>query len=282
MRDPESSLPILKTKAQEALDLAAAGIQQPSPTVDNAFTFMTFAYLGKQTEHMRGILTLVAAGLCRDAGLIARSMLEGRAQLRWASAKPEERAPQWQDFWPVSDWRKMNKELKAGQSVSPALQAKIQQALSAHGDRFLRDSGCQRQGNGLTLRSKDYWENWTGHPYSELLDLCVSAPGEVPVPEHALKLLTYSPLSAWHHWDIGGFKEAVPVAEKIAGGTVTYAYTQPGSRPCAEALAVGFQCLFVTLDIANDPLGLGIGEKLENLFSDYCGALGENGTNIRL
>ncbi len=277
MRDPESNLPILKTKAQEALDLAA-GIQQPSPTVDNAFTFMTFAYLGKQTEHMRGILTLVAAGLCRDAGLIARSMLEGRAQLLWASAKPEERAPQWQDFWPVSDWRKMNKELKAGLTAPHFLRSKIEQARAALEHKFLVDSGRQRLRRDMPLQSKDYWDNWTGHSYSELLDLCVSAPGKVPVKEHALKLLTYSPLSAWHHWDIGGFTEAV--REKQADGTLTYAYTQPGSRPCAEALAVGFQCLFVTLSIANDPLGLGIGEKLENLLSDYLGALGENGTNI--
>ncbi len=256
------------------LDLATDVQQGPiSASDDNGFAYLAFAFLAKQKEYMKGVLTLVEAGLYRDAGLIVRSMLEGRAQLLWASKKPEERARQWQEFWPVSDWRKLNKSLKAGRSVSPDLQVKIDQGRSDLKDKFLTQNGRERLKKGRTLRSKDHWDNWTGHSYSELLDSCVSEPGENRVQEHDLKLLVYSPLSAWHHWDIGGFVEAI--RREQSEGVVTYRHLQPDCRPGAEALAVAFQCLFQTLLAADRPLALEIEEKLESLLSDYLENFGD-------
>jgi hypothetical protein len=193
MRDPVEDLPVLRAKAGEAVDLAACTQHGAfSPREHKDFAYMAFSFLGKQTEHMRSILALVDAGLYRDAGLIARSMLEGRAQLVWASKDPEERGRQWRDFWPVADWRKMKKEQKAGRTVPPAVGAKIEQGLTDLNDKFLTASGRKRRENGQALRSKDYWDNWTGHSYSELLDLCVSELGG-QIRETALRLLVYAP-----------------------------------------------------------------------------------------
>lgn len=49
------------------------------------FGFMCLMYLAKQKEHASSVLCLMDDGHYRDAGLIARSMCEGLAQIKWAA-----------------------------------------------------------------------------------------------------------------------------------------------------------------------------------------------------
>lgn len=272
MSSHEKALRILRTKAADVLSLAVS-LQEGtvSGRKEPDFAYMSFLFLKKQTEHMRGVLALADAGLYRDCGLIARSMLEGRAQLLWAGQEPDNRPRQWMEFWPVSDWRKMKKLKKAGRSVPSSTEARIEKARGALGDKYLKPTGVERRKNGQCLRSKDYWENWTGKSYSEVLDLCVGETEQGDVQEHLLKLATYGPLSAWHHWDIGGFAEAVRTASTDEAST--YSYDGPSLRAGAEALAVAFQCLLQTLLAIEEHFVPGIRDNLETLLSDYLSAL---------
>ena len=74
----------------------------PAARVDQ----MIISYLAAQFEHMRSVLQLESAGQHRDAWLIARTMIEGYAQLSWALSNDSGvRVEEWFWFSAVEDWR---------------------------------------------------------------------------------------------------------------------------------------------------------------------------------
>jgi hypothetical protein len=91
-------LPLLDEVAKE---LEALGRDMFTPPIafqtDNGADVMALSFATKQLEHMRSVRTLIAVGSHRDALLIARTMLEAQAILRWAFMQTQERPDLW--FW---------------------------------------------------------------------------------------------------------------------------------------------------------------------------------------
>ena len=56
------------------------------------FALLLVAFVWKQEDHAEAILSL---GRHRDTQLVARSMIEGLCQLKWAAKDPDERANRW-------------------------------------------------------------------------------------------------------------------------------------------------------------------------------------------
>src|SRR5215208_6534501 len=82
--------------------------------LDNSADVMVLSFVTKQHEHLRSVRTLIAAGLQRDALLIARTMIEGMAILLWAFNKVPDRPDQWLWFGAILDWRQTLKNEAAG------------------------------------------------------------------------------------------------------------------------------------------------------------------------
>jgi hypothetical protein len=267
MRNPEKCLPIFRQSLSDLLGIACT-VQQRQLEFrdDDYFGWMLFVFFAKQAEHARGILALTEKGLYRDAGLIARSMVEGFVQLLWACQEPQVRARAWKEFVYVSSWRKMLKDEQAGRPVASDGRAQIEELRCSHGQQFLTKEGLQRLQNGEPLRSKDYFENWTGRPYAQVFE---------EVKAKLLRLSVYSQLSDWHHWSPEIMGEAVDIDDE--SGRITY--LEPSPRNGALALANAFQALFQTLEHVDAHFRLNAGQKLNQLKQAYAGHLDEIETN---
>jgi hypothetical protein len=267
MRNPTKCLPIVRESLSDLLDIASA-VQQRQLEFrdDDHFGWMLFVFFAKQTEHARGVLALTEKGLYRDAGLLARSMMEGLVQLLWACNDPGARALAWKEFTCVSSWRKIMKDQQGGHPVAAAVRAQIEEARLNHGQQFLTKKGLEHLKSGEELSSRDYFENWTGHSYAEVFE---------QVKAQSLRLLPYSQLSDWHHWSPEIMAEVVHIDDE--SGRITY--LEPSARSGALALANAFQALFQTLEHVDAHFGLNAGQGLNGLKEAYAARLGEIQTN---
>ena len=88
---------------------------------------MSLVFLTKQSDHIGSMIRL---GEHLDVALVARSMIEGLVQLKWAAQKPQERALRWRAFAFVHDWR-LGKELLArNEYVDPEQHARSKAGLA--------------------------------------------------------------------------------------------------------------------------------------------------------
>jgi len=258
MRDPERALPLLMQKLEELYALASSAGDRTFPLGD-PFSRLVLFFFAKQNEHTSAILLLAARGLYRDAGLIARSMMEGVFQLLWTTHDPQLRAARWWEFSAVSSWRKMRKHEESGQPVDVKDREQIEEALRKSGPQFYSDSARMKIAAGRPPKDP-YCRIWTGHKnYSELFD---------QMKGRIWRLMTYSPLSAWHHWDPEGFGEVIEWNRQ----TNECNYREPSARAGAEALSTAFACLTQTLAVLNQHFQLELDAKIEALKDDYSAA----------
>src|ERR1700691_6487957 len=88
VRDPRE-VPFLHGQVKKVLALAEEASRSISIAENDDFGFMTVQFLYKQMQHTESVLSLVPR---RDAGLIARTMIDGLYKLLWTSQAHEERA----------------------------------------------------------------------------------------------------------------------------------------------------------------------------------------------
>jgi hypothetical protein len=258
MRDPERALPLLMQKLEELHALASSVGDITFPRGD-AFGRLTLCFFARQHEHASAIVRLAASGLYRDAGLIARSMMEGLFQLLWTTHDPQVRAARWWEFSAVSSWRKMRKHEESGQPVDVKDREQIEKWLRQLGPQFYNDTARRKIAAGKPPKDP-YCRIWTGHErYSELFD---QMRGKI------WRLGTYSALSAWHHWEPEGFGEAIEWNRQ----TNECNYREPSARAGAEALSTAFACLTQTLEVLNQHFQLGLDAKIKALKDDYSAA----------
>lgn len=250
-QNAQQDLPSLRQWVNDLLRLANSVLEQAQYSEDDHFGFMALCFLSKQTSHTRSILTL---GEAKDVGLIARSMLEGLCQLLWAANDPHTRALRWRAFAWVHDWRTMQTQIAAGESVNAEQGTAIEEALRHYGDQFLtRRARAARQGGEREL-DDPYCSNWTGHSVRQIFDW---------VKGERLYARLYKPFSDWHHWSPSGLATAVSSRQ---GGVV---YSSTSVADAATALATAFQCLLRTIDLADGYLGLGFAPRVAELRRNY-------------
>ena len=92
---------------------------------EDHLAFMTFCFFNKQIDHARSILRLMPS---RDSMLIARSMIEGLAQLLWAAKEPDVLPLKWRTYAWVHDWRRMKERVAAGEVIDANQRAQIEES----------------------------------------------------------------------------------------------------------------------------------------------------------
>jgi hypothetical protein len=253
-------LPILREKLIELVELARS-MPPRGFTYEESdhFGFMCLMYLAKQKEHASSVLCLMDDGHYRDAGLIARSMCEGLAQIKWAGLDAETRPLRWRAFAYICDWRTMNAKLAEGIPVDPEDRETIRKAIDRFGNLFLTKKARDCQRLGKALPSDPYAKDWIqGRGYSAIFS---EIKGDV------LRKGIYAPFSSWHHWT------CEEMASVITRGVDKITWLPPSDREAARVLATTFQCLFEVTEVADIYLKLEFSAQLANVRDAFVSSL---------
>jgi hypothetical protein len=216
--------------------------------------FMALCFVSEQVEHLKSIRLLVEHGHHRDAGLIARTMMEGLCLLLWAAKDSPSRPLLWRSYACVEDFRLMKQKEAAGESIEPAQRAKINKMLKQYGNQFLTKKARKAQREGRPLPVDPYRKNWSGRPLDQI---CDEVQGQL-LYEHI-----YRGMSERIHWSPRGLGTAIT----RDGQKVTYSGISPENA--ATALAVGFQALLQSLELLDEHLQLCEKRRLNQLRERY-------------
>lgn len=211
--------------------------------------FMLVSFAVKQIEHSHSLLRLEPSV---DTVLIARSMLEGLAQLLWAMKQPRRRPLMWRAFPFVSDWRLLQEQRSQGLMIDPMLERRIREGIRRYGNWFLTKEARQALAAGRPLRNDPYAKNWYGERETDIFRNV----GGATLLEGA-----YGPFSEWHHWRPGAFGRLLSFEESSS----TFNMRTSDPNQVAMALATGFQCLWQTMRLFNMRCHLGMGRDLQRL-----------------
>jgi len=243
-RDPRE-IPFVHNQVEILLALADKSSRGISIR-DDDFGFMTILFLYKQMQHVESILLLVPR---RDAGLIARTMIEGFYQLLWTSQAPEERAKLWRSFSIIHDWRLMQSRVRAGITIDEIDANKNEAGLKEFGDLH------------RTKKPKPldpYHKNWRGGvKLSDMADLVGRELYDGP----------YEELSDWEHWGVSG------IGDSISRENDRISVNLNSDRISGLSLLAAFQCLLQTLQIADVHFSLNLTDTLQTLSANFIKTL---------
>jgi hypothetical protein len=242
VRDPRE-VPFLSDQVQRVLALADKSARGIPLKEQDDFGFMTAQFLCKQMQHAQSVLSLVPR---RDAGLAARTMIEGLYQLLWASQAAEERAKRWRSFSIIEDWRLIQGRLREGIPVPEE---------EVHGNA----AGLEKFGSLHRIKkpkpnSPDpYHRNWRGGV--KLSDMAHSL-GRVLYDQ------PYDEFSDWEHWGVRGIGDSISRRD----GHITI--NPDSDRVADQSLLAALQCLLQTLEVANVHFSLGITDNIEAIYEE--------------
>jgi hypothetical protein len=242
-RDPRE-VPFLHDQVKKALALAGEASRSISIEENDDFGFMTVQFLYKQMQHGESVLFLVPR---RDAGLIARTMIDGLYQLLWASQAPEERAKLWRSFSIIHDWRRIRGQLKLGIPVDEEHIRRTEKLLKVLGNPH-------KLKKPKLSRPDPYNKTWHGGvKLSDMADAVSRELYDGP----------YAELSDWEHWGVSG------IGESIERENDRVVVNTDSERTAGVALLAAFQCLLQTLEVADAHLSLEIRDAIQTLGEDF-------------
>jgi len=247
VRDPRE-IPFLNDQVKNILALADNSSRSIHIREDDDFGFMTIQFLYKQMQHAESVLSLVPR---RDAGLIARTMIEGLYHLLWAFHEPGERARLWRSFSIVHDWRLIQQRLSNGIPVGMEDISRNNAALKEFGNLHR----IKRQETNL---SDPYHKKWRGGVnLSDMADVVGRELYDGP----------YAELSDWEHWGVSGIGDAISRENDYATVNTN------SDRIAGLSLLAAFQCLLQTLEVADAHLMLNISNVVQALAKEFRGTL---------
>jgi len=243
IRDPRE-VPFLHAQVKKVLALADEASRRISIEESDDFGFMTAQFLYKQMQHGESVLSLVPR---RDAGLIARTMIDGLYQFLWAFQAREERAKLWRSFSIIQDWRLIQRRLREGIPVD--------KKDIRRNEVGLRELGALHRLKRPKANSTDpYNKRW--HGGIALSDMANAASRE-------LYDGPYAELSDWEHWGVSG------IGESIERENDRLIVNTDSDRIAGVALLAALQCLLQTLEVADVHLSLKITDALQTLGEDF-------------
>jgi hypothetical protein len=189
VRDPRE-VPFLHDQLKQMLRLADRSSQSVTVEDNDDFGFMAVQFLYKQMQHAESILILVPR---RDAGLIARAMIDGLYKLLWAYQSPKERPRLWRSFSVIEDWRLVQGRLKIGIAVNELDVRRNETALKQFGDLHRR----KKQKASSTDPYNEYWQGKV--TLSDMADAVGRELYDGP----------YDELSDWEHWGVNGIGQSI-------------------------------------------------------------------------
>ena len=214
------------------------------------FAELVIAFCWKQEDHADAILKL---GKHRDVQLVARSMIEGLCQLKWAANDPDARAERWRLYAWVHDWRLLRRDDRAGRAVPVLTRQRIEEGIATHGHLFETRKAAERRRQGKPV-ADPYVRHWSGQTIAEI---CAEVKGQ------RLHEWPYADFSDWHHWSPGGVVRAF----KADGRKISF--PPPTPRDVLPSCVVAFQCLYETMEVANNTLHLGLESELETMLVGF-------------
>ena len=241
VRDPRE-IPFLHSQLKQILSLADKVSRSVTTQEDDDFGFMAINFLYKQIQHAESLLALVPR---RDAGLIARTMIDGLYQLLWASQAPEERSKLWRSFSIIHDWRRIQGQLKLGIPVDGQHIHRIEALLKV------------LDGPHRKLKSNQvdpYHKTWRGPiKLSQMADVVGRELYDGP----------YAELSDWEHWGVSG------IGESITRERNSLIVDTDSDRVADISLLAAFECLFKTLGVADIHFSLNITDALNTIGENF-------------
>jgi hypothetical protein len=241
IRDAREIL-FMRNQVESVLALADKSARNISIRDDDDFGFMTIQFLYRQMQHGGSIFLLVPR---RDAGLVARTMIEGLYQLLWAFHAPEERARRWRSFSIIHDWRLIQARLREGIPVEK-------------GDVRRNETGLKEFGDLHRIKNRKssdpYHKKWHGGvSLSDMADLVGRELYDVP----------YAELSDWEHWGVRGIGDAILRENNHASVNTN------SDRIAGLSLLAAFQCLLQTLEVADAHLSLNITDTIQTFGKNF-------------
>lgn len=226
------------------LALADESSRDISVREDDDFGFMVMQFLYKQMQHAEALLILEPR---RDAGLIARTMIDGLYQLLWTVHDRDARARRWRSFSIIHDWRLIQGRRREGIPVEDVVIKQNELALSTFGD-------LHRLKKPKPGSSDPYHRKWSGAvTLSDMADIVGRELYDGP----------YGELSDWEHWGVSGIGESI---SRKDGQLTVDSDTERGTMLALLAL---FQCVVQTLQVVEIHFSLNLTEKLEQITSTF-------------
>jgi Family of unknown function (DUF5677) len=245
-RDPREG-PFLLNQVNKALVLADDASRSLTIQESDDFGFMAVQFLYKQMHHAESVLCLVPR---RDAGLIARTMIDGLYQLLWAFQAPEERGQLWRSFSIIHDWRLIQARLREGIPVD--------EKDIRRNEVGLKEFGASHRLKKPKAGSTDpYNKRWHGITLKDMAD----------VVSRELYGGPYAELSDWEHWGVAS------IGESFERENDRVTVDRDSDRVAGMSLLAAFQCLLETLEVADVHLGLNITDTIQDLGKNFRAAL---------
>lgn len=241
--DPRE-IPFLRDQVEKVLALADNSLRNISIQEDDDLGFMTGQFLCKQMLHAESVLLLVPR---LDAGLIARTMIDGLYQLLWTYLEPTERARQWRSFSVIEDWRLNQGRLGEGIPVDEMHIRRVETGLKEFGD-------LHRIKNQNPNSPDPYYKYWRGKTsLTKMADAVGRELYDGP----------YAELSDWEHWGVRG------IGESISRQDNHITVDSNSDRVADRSLLAAFQCLFQTLGAADAHFSLNITKAVQALGQNF-------------
>lgn len=215
--------------------------------------FMALSYVSKQEEHLQSLRVLVRAGQHRDAWLIARTMIEGLAQLKWAYNNQPQGPDEWFWYGAVEDWRQLQKNKSEG-LADPDTEVLNQQLLDQYGSSYYTSKAAEKAKADNPLPKDPYRRSWNR---LDVATIFRQLEGE------AIYETVYKEASGWVHWSPRSIHFALTNAGVPAG------YTKDDPSRAVQALAAGVLSLLQSLEILNNHFEVGVEGELTSLFQSF-------------
>lgn len=205
--------------------LSSADVQQ------DPWKVMLTSFAVKQLEHARSVERLQYTS---DAGLIARSMLEGTALLTYVNSDPtqrDERARRWMEFDAVRTLREARRRaaIESGKDDSPVWEERraetqkqideAQKELGRYGQKFLTDKARKAREEGRELPDDPYVPRWHEDTITDIFRK----------HRNGASLFLWEAFSQLHHFDARMFARSV----QGTGDDLSFDLRRPESRATA-------------------------------------------------
>ncbi len=232
-------LPELLDWAEIFLQYVKKGIPELSCSKSDHFGFMAIFYLNRQHEHLNSICTLVES---RDCALIARTMVEGLIQLKWAEEMPDKRGLQWKTHRWILLWKLM---VSAPDSISRDRHQEIEKNFKLYEKIFRKKKYIKDDIS--PAKPEAYHDNWRCN--IQMGEMC---PNDLmPLYEN-----TYKDFSDVLHW--GTFSVFESFSQN--GSRISFDSNKPSL--IGRALTFGIVSLIYTAGVVNSCLN---GKPLEEM-----------------
>ena len=225
---------------------------------DDHFGFIAVHFHAKQLDHSKAMLLL---GGHPDAMLVARTMLEGLAFLKWCHHDPAIRALRWRMFTLVRSWRAASSAVQQGDASRVTEMNDLSSQIGVHGDLLLSSKALKARSNKASLPADPYIRNWYDTRISDVF---------AAVKGSALYEGAYDFASEWIHWSPDGLVSSIA----ITNDSLQYSSSSPVVR--VSALGEAFRAVAETSITLAKHFNLERASELEDLWNTYLDELGSD------